>query len=69
MPNKMNAKYAEWNMIFESFISAKMGSLLNITLIGNSLGGCFLMKYFSEQNSFPKEKLEAIHLVAACIEE
>ena len=69
MPNKMNAKYAEWNMVFENFISAKMGSLLNITLIGNSLGGCFLMKYFSEQNSFPKEKLEAIHLVAACIEE
>ena len=69
MPDKKNAKYHEWKITFEAFIWQIHSRSDRITLIGNSLGGCFLMKYFSEQNSFPKEKLEAIHLVAACIEE
>ena len=61
MPNKINAKYAEWKIWFEKFIP-----YLNqrIILIGHSLGGTFLAKYFSE-NIFPKS-ISAIFLVAAC---
>lgn len=45
MPNKQNAQYQEWKILFE-----KVLNLLNenIILIGHSLGGIFLAKYLSE---------------------
>src|SRR3989344_3659970 len=45
MPNKRNAKYIEWKIWFEKFIP-----FLNpeVILVGHSLGGAFLAKYFSE---------------------
>jgi len=47
MPNKLNAKYAEWKIWFEKFIPHfKSG----VVLIGHSLGGLFLAKYLSENN-------------------
>ncbi len=48
-PNKQNAKYADWKIVFEGILR---GLSLDdeITLIGGSLGGCFLLKYFSEMN-------------------
>ncbi|MEN9582708.1 MAG: hypothetical protein RL641_662 [Candidatus Parcubacteria bacterium] len=60
MPNKINAKYAEWKIWFEKLIP-----LLNheLILIGYSLGGIFLAKYLSE-NIMPK-KITCVYLVAA----
>ena len=45
MPNKQNAEYREWKILFE-----KVLNLLdeNIILIGHSMGGIFLAKYLSE---------------------
>ncbi|MDP3052495.1 MAG: alpha/beta hydrolase [bacterium] len=60
MPNKANAKYAEWKIWFEKFIPyIKTG----VILVGHSLGGIFLAKYLSE-NKFSK-KIRAVFLVAA----
>jgi serine hydrolase len=59
MPNKLNAKYAEWKIWFEKFIP-----YLNkeVILVGHSLGALFLVKYLSE-NRFLK-KIRATFLVA-----
>lgn len=45
MPNGSNVHYIEWKIMFE-----KVLAVLNdeITIIGHSLGGIFLMKYVSE---------------------
>lgn len=50
MPLRENAKYNDWKIFFERYVS-----LLNndFILIGNSLGGIFLAKYLSE-NRMPK---------------
>lgn len=60
MPNKNNAKYLEWKILFEKIIK-----LLDqeIILVGHSLGGIFLVKYLSE-NKTPK-KIAGTFLVAA----
>ena len=60
MPNKENAKYAEWKIWF-----VKLIPFLNddVTLIGHSLGGLFLIKYLSE--SIFSKKIKALILVAA----
>lgn len=60
MPNKQNARYVEWKIIFE-----KLVPLLDdtVVLIGHSLGGIFLAKYLAE-NTYPK-KIRATFLVAA----
>lgn len=60
MPNKQNAKYAEWKIWFEKFIP-HLGR--EAALVGHSLGGLFLAKYLSE-NRFPK-KIRGTFLVAA----
>lgn len=59
MPNKYDAKYAEWKIWLE-----KLVPYLNdeVILSGHSLGGSFLAKYLSE-NKFPK-KILALFLVA-----
>lgn len=60
MPNKQNAQYDEWKVLFEKvlvFLSP------DATLIGHSLGGVFLAKYFSENPSDYRYK--KIILVAA----
>ena len=60
MPNKEKAQYEEWKAWFE-----RMTPFLkdNLTLIGHSLGGLFLVKYLSE-NKFSK-KIKALILIAA----
>lgn len=68
-PNEVNAKYHEWKLFFDAWIRT-IEIRWEVTLIGNSLGGCFLLKYFSEHTSLPWEKsIKEIHLVAACIGE
>lgn len=59
MPNKYNAKYAEWKIWFEKFIPFLKDDII---LIGGSLGGLFLAKYLSE-NEFSL-KIKAVILVA-----
>ncbi|MEA1929788.1 MAG: alpha/beta hydrolase [Patescibacteria group bacterium] len=60
MPNGWNAHYVEWAIWLE-----KIAPLLNpnVSLVGHSMGGNFLVKYLAE-NKFPKE-IESLHLVAA----
>jgi len=60
MPNKTNARYNEWALWF-SRITEVIEE--NCVLVGHSLGGCFLVKYLSE-NTFPK-KIRATILLAA----
>ncbi len=55
MPLSENAKYEEWKIFFERYVSL-LGN--NVILIGGSLGGIFLAKYLSE-NKFPKKILSA----------
>jgi predicted alpha/beta hydrolase family esterase len=59
-PCAWNAKYVEWKIWFEKFIPFLKDDII---LIGGSLGGIFLAKYFSE-NDFPI-KIRAILLLAA----
>ncbi|MBU0707369.1 alpha/beta hydrolase [Patescibacteria group bacterium] len=55
MPLQDNAKYSDWAIHFERFFP-KLNN--NLILIGESLGGIFLVKYLSE-NKFPKKILSA----------
>lgn len=50
MPNAFNARYCEWKIWFEKLIPFLENGVI---LVGHSLGGIFLAKYFSE-NKFPK---------------
>ncbi len=45
MPLQDNAKYRDWRIMFERYVSLLRGDFI---LIGNSLGGIFLAKYLSE---------------------
>jgi predicted alpha/beta hydrolase family esterase len=64
MPNKENAKYAEWKIWFERmFPFIREG----VILIGHSLGGVFLARYLSE-NTLP-HKIGAVILLAAPYED
>jgi hypothetical protein len=60
MPNKTNAQYDEWKILFEKIVDLLDD---NIILIGHSLGGIFLAKYLSE-NTIGK-KVKKTFLVAA----
>jgi hypothetical protein len=53
MPNKQNAQYEEWKILFERIVA-----LLdeNFILVGHSLGALFLAKYLSEQSIAKKVK-------------
>ncbi len=57
MPNELNAKYLEWETMFNKYLS-KIGT--NPILIGHSLGGIFLPTYLSRNPL----KVKALHLVA-----
>lgn len=60
MPNKQNARYAEWKIWFEKMLPFIEDE---VVLVGHSQGGIFLAKYLSE-NIYPK-KIAALMLVAA----
>ncbi|MEK7632861.1 MAG: alpha/beta fold hydrolase [Patescibacteria group bacterium] len=60
MPNKDNAKYAEWKMWFAKIVPLMADDVI---LVGHSLGGIFLAKYLSEE-TFPK-RIRATFLIAA----
>jgi predicted alpha/beta hydrolase family esterase len=53
MPNSTSACYSEWKIWFEKIIYLLNDNLI---IIGHSLGGIFLAKYFSENNITKKVK-------------
>lgn len=59
MPNKDNAQYKEWKIIFEKYLKETNKKII---LIGFSLGAIFLLKYLSE-NQTNKDILQT-HLIA-----
>ncbi len=60
MPNRFNAKYAEWKIWFDKIIPLLSD---NSILVGHSLGAMFLVKYLAE-NTIAKKCL-TLHLVGA----
>jgi predicted alpha/beta hydrolase family esterase len=60
MPNKMNAKYREWEIWFEKYAPFLRNGVI---LIGHSLGASFLLRYLS-QKDLPVE-LGGLYLIAA----
>ncbi len=54
-PNPQNAKYNEWKLFFDTWMS-QISLSSDIILIGNSLGGCFLLKYFSDYSVIAKNE-------------
>ena len=60
MPNWQNSRYDEWKIWFEKALAV---SGPDPVVVGHSLGGIFLIKYFSETVNPPK--VRAILLVAA----
>lgn len=64
MPNALNAKYIEWEIIFKKYLDKTQDELI---LIGHSLGGIFLAKYLSENKL--NKKLSGVFLVSACFDD
>jgi len=60
MPNKVNARYEEWKIMFEKLIPFLRDGLI---LVGHSMGGTFIAKYLAE-NKFPHQ-IKATFLIAA----
>lgn len=60
MPLSDNAKYRDWEILFERYIPLLRKDYI---LIGSSLGGIFLAQYLSE-NKMPKKAL-SVYLVCA----
>lgn len=58
MPLPENAKYSDWKILFERYLTLLTGEVI---LIGSSLGGIFLAKYLSE-NKLPKPIL-SVYLI------
>lgn len=67
-PNPQNAKYDEWKLFFDAWIS-RIQIEGELVLIGTSLGGCFLLKYFSEKPQLKIDQIQQVHLLATCISE
>ena len=63
MPNKQNAKYAEWKMWFERHFVYFNDDII---LIGCSLGTMFLLRYLSE-NDVPF-KIKALFIMAPVVQ-
>lgn len=60
MPNKINAKYDDWALYFSKIVPFLRSDAV---LIGHSLGGIFLAKYFTENP--PATPFRKLILVAA----
>jgi predicted alpha/beta hydrolase family esterase len=60
MPNRSNAQYQEWQIVFEKVLPLLKNDLI---LIGHSLGGIFLAKYLSQNNI--SSKIKSLILISA----
>ncbi len=64
MPNKQNAQYEEWCILFEKLVNALDD---NFILVGHSLWAAFIVKYLSE-NKIDK-KIKKLHLLGTPFDE
>lgn len=64
MPNKDNARYKEWEIWFEKILSLIDDGAI---FIGHSMGGIFLIKYFSEHHY--QKNIKGFFLVASPYED
>lgn len=60
MPNKLNAHYKEWSIWFSRIINLLDNNLI---IIGHSLGGIFLAKFFSK--NIINKKIKSLILISA----
>jgi valyl-tRNA synthetase len=60
-PDKLNAKYEAWKIWFEKILIQTETN--NLSLLGHSLGGNFLIKYLSENDL----KIKNLYLIASCL--
>lgn len=63
MPNKQNAKYAEWKIWFEKYMEFIDQEVI---LVGHSLGAMFLARYLGENT--PPKRVSSLHLVGGAYE-
>lgn len=61
MPNRMNARYKEWEIYFKRYLELVSNKAI---VVGHSLGALFLVKFFSKNND-SGHKIEKLILVAA----
>ncbi len=64
MPCKYNAKYREWKIWFEKVLEFAQDGVI---FIGHSLGGTFLVKYFTQDKTDFDKRVKAIFLIAAAV--
>ena len=62
MPNNLNAKYRDWEIVFNKIIKKFSGDTI---LIGHSLGGIFLPKFLSENKLSKNINLKSTYLIGA----
>ena len=62
MPNNLNAKYRDWEIVFNKIIKKFSGDII---LIGHSLGGIFLPKFLSENKLSKNINLKSTYLIGA----
>lgn len=60
MPQSDNAKYEDWKIIFERYLKTLRKDSI---VIGSSLGGILLAKYFSEHK--PPKRLHSVYMICA----
>lgn len=60
MPSPKNPSYAEWKILFEKYLVRARGA--ELTFVGHSLGGSFLLKYLAENTI--AQKIAGLFLVA-----
>ena len=66
MPNTMNAKYEEWEIMFEKYLARSPQA--SLTLVGHSLGAMFLLKFLTRRREL-HSRIDSVHLVAPEFEE
>lgn len=68
MPNKLNASYVAWSILFRKYIEKLQGEKLltpdGVVLIGHSLGGLFLARYI-EDRGLSGLKIKGLFLISA----
>lgn len=63
MPCTQDSDYKAWKIWFEKYLALVSGD--EIILVGNSLGGTFLLKYLTENKI--NKKIIQLNLVASCV--
>ena len=60
MPSLTKPSYAEWKILMDKYVAKVRGEL---TFVGHSLGGAFLVKYLTEEKI--SQKISGLYIVSA----